>query len=298
MDLLEDVYVINLDEARARMVSAREGLAQLGVERFTRVPGVDGRALSEEQLRRDCTWWCRNLLCSRSMIGCALSHIATWRRIAARKNGNAQAWHLVMEDDTYPKHNTRHALAVLREQLRALDDAPAVVHLVPYVLFDGGDGVAVRDLRVKRKRVWPLLMSTACYLVTTSAAQQLLARFGRVAYHVDIVVFQAYPHVYYVTHNLFRNLGVRPEASFNMPSASVLPMLDTALGVFVSQPARFSMHSTCACIRTRWCLSTYGIALLVAACAAYLTRRTVLGVCLALYVITELGVAGVLALRG
>lgn len=111
------VFVINMADNTTRMDRVASELAQLGID-FTRFEGVDGRALSQEKIAQvyDPV---ANLRRSRHPmvkpeIGCYLSHIALWEKIAA---GDAPGG-FILEDDFAATDDLAEALAAI-----ASDDA-------------------------------------------------------------------------------------------------------------------------------------------------------------------------------
>lgn len=95
-DSFQKTYIINLDTRRDRwesLLAAEPYLAnQVNVERIS---GVNGKTLKMTQeihrlFAENTFQW------KKSVIGCNLSHISVWKRIAA---ATTQGWYLVLEDD-------------------------------------------------------------------------------------------------------------------------------------------------------------------------------------------------------
>lgn len=89
------IFVINLDRSATRMAAVADDLGRQGLP-FTRLRAVDGRDLSPavvEALTRGAPRYKRPL--APSEIGCALSHLLAWDRIA---RGNAGVG-VILEDD-------------------------------------------------------------------------------------------------------------------------------------------------------------------------------------------------------
>jgi GR25 family glycosyltransferase involved in LPS biosynthesis len=74
----------------------RVGVADISI----RFPAVDGSKLTQEELNNSTTNVC-NMFCTRSLIGCAMSHISVWKK--AYEAGNNTI--LVLEDDAEFKIN-------------------------------------------------------------------------------------------------------------------------------------------------------------------------------------------------
>lgn len=85
------VFVISLKRATERRAAISEHLRSLGVE-FEMIDGVEGSALTTDQLAEVVSTGCE---LSKGMIGCNLSHISVYRRIA---EGAADVA-LILEDD-------------------------------------------------------------------------------------------------------------------------------------------------------------------------------------------------------
>jgi glycosyl transferase family 25 len=92
------VYVINMAQNTTRMAHVTAELARLGVA-FQRIEAVDGRALSRGELDRVYDPAANRKRFKHAMIGpeigCYLSHIAIWEKVAAGPHDGA----IVLEDD-------------------------------------------------------------------------------------------------------------------------------------------------------------------------------------------------------
>ena len=122
-------YVINLERRTDRLQSVRQWSAQLGVS-IERFAAVDGAAAEPESAVLDPLWdptpslkWHRGaaesvaragvpggaLRMTAGEVGCALSHVALWRRIAALGDDASARAHgvLVLEDDAAPRFSRR-----------------------------------------------------------------------------------------------------------------------------------------------------------------------------------------------
>lgn len=252
-----------------------------GLDTYERVSAVDGKKLCNADLLQNTSWLCRNVLCSRSMIGCALSHLKTWRRIVSkyRHEEGINRWHMVMEDDTMFLSNTIHALRYLANNYLGYPTPyrkEMLVHLVPGIVWgDTNSVIRIEDVCVKPCNSFTV--STACYLLTTDTARVLCRKYCNVLYHIDIVLFNTYQYAHHTCVNIFGNAGVCPDNSSNVSSLSVLPMFDTILRPFPR--IRFAMSSTLLCFRTRVEINSYHVILIIACFAfLYLNRfRLMLG---------------------
>jgi glycosyl transferase family 25 len=87
-------YLINLDRAEDRLSAMSKAFAAAGVE-FTRVPAIDGKQLSDEEMSRVVAGEGRWGWLTPTEIGCFLSHRLCWQAIA----DGADPYGAVFEDD-------------------------------------------------------------------------------------------------------------------------------------------------------------------------------------------------------
>jgi GR25 family glycosyltransferase involved in LPS biosynthesis len=272
MELLKHVYVINMDNAGDRMRETTENLHRFHVA-FTRIPAIDGATASLANVSPVC-----RMACSRSMIGCALSHARAWQTIIAHGD---DAWHLVLEDDA---RFTRYSIPAFRELEDVLrrrnmnQNGTYIINVSPYLLFPMWQRPGQLDVSPGGS------VSTAAYLVTTRAARQL-SRL-KVFWHVDVVMFQLARtrlFSYKTSRNILDNSGLDPDDSSNI-ARSNRPIMDRFLSAHPL--VRFCMRTTIACVGH----VNIDVATCVIACialAAYLLgQRRVLAALLA-YVLLE-----------
>jgi glycosyl transferase family 25 len=175
------VYLINLDRSPDRLAEMQARLDALGVA-FTRVPAIDGKALTDTELeavRAPHKDWSP---LSASEIGCFLSHRACWRRIA---DGPAP-YGCVFEDDMLLSPR-------LRDFLAGESWIPADAEIVK--IEEGHNRVWLDAPLREMKHGFSLgrLHSThyraGGYIVSRDAARRLLAMTERFGLPVDLVMF-------------------------------------------------------------------------------------------------------------
>jgi hypothetical protein len=271
------VFVINLDRAPERLATMTSRLDGLGVS-FTRVRAVDGAALSDAEVRASTTAACRGLWCSRSMIGCALSHIRTWGLIAA---GMPTEWCLVLEDDARVTAATLRGLDRLWLELASLARRrPAmIVNLSTCSMFGGvhcGRLGAGLDRRPRRGpglvRPVAFAPSTAAYLITRGGAAELAAWVPRATYHIDAhVLWQRRVPVLAVEPPLVL-AEVDSRSSSNMPATHSMPLLAAALRAAGWHELDFNANTVVFAVGGRRAVVSYdllfALAVVVAAAAA------------------------------
>ena len=158
-------YLVNLDRCPARLAFVREQLERFSLP-FERVSAVDGKSLRRIEIFRKCSqlhaFAIHNRYLMRGEIGCALSHLEVYRRMAAENVDLA----LVLEDDV---EFTEEFPAVLRNGESFVDPAAPQVMLFSSYCDDMPDARRTGILR-SPKHFW----CTDAYLITLPAAKAIL----------------------------------------------------------------------------------------------------------------------------
>lgn len=173
-------FVINLDRSPDRLALMRETFAFLGLP-FERLPAVEGAKLAPEEREaflagRGAHLWLPG------EIGCLLSHLAFWRRVAT---GTAP-YAAVFEDDV---RLSPHLPALLRDSGWVPPDADIVkLETSDQKIAVGGAWHAI-DERFGARRLQSQHLRTAGYIVSRTAAQRLIDAFPQMAGPIDLVLF-------------------------------------------------------------------------------------------------------------
>ena len=83
-------YIINLDKDTSRWEKMKIECKKHFIENYTRIPGIDGSVITDKDMDLVSSS-CKNF-CTRSTIGCALSHIKAWEKVGGTT--------LILEDDS------------------------------------------------------------------------------------------------------------------------------------------------------------------------------------------------------
>ena len=193
--LLKNVYVVNLERSKDRLQHIDDNLKKFGIK-YQRFNAVDGGKLPMSEIDNNTTLMCRYLFCTRSIIGCAMSHIALWKMIAE----SPDKWHLILEDDAEFTNETIKFLNELSNTTMIKNEDNIIISLVCTSLLCGGPSVACTSAIDGNKKnnvisetkhdlliepVFPL--STAGYLITKNTAKKLYDYFmeNKINYHID-----------------------------------------------------------------------------------------------------------------
>lgn len=184
-------FVINLDSSKDRLTSISQRLKELGVS-FERIPAVNGRALSEQQIS-EITYpynhfeskvrFTREL--TKGEVGCFLSHRKCWERLLESDH----QWALIMEDDI-------QISSLARPYILSSEWIPSGVDICQLSCLK-----AIEHGRVLEETITlcenvslvaplaPTPLGTQCYLISRKVAQIALDLSERLPAPVDNFLF-------------------------------------------------------------------------------------------------------------
>ena len=194
---IDKTFVINLDRSPDRLEEIRSHLDARGVP-FTRFSAVDGKQLPYDHIVKHTTVACRTLLCTKAIVGCALSHYKLWRHVA---DGSHQ-WVLILEDDAKLDVDFKDKMEVLHQSLQR---HPEVDMVYLYAQGDyGQDDMAASklfsqfmsamgtktNLPSSDVLVPPFPLCTAAYILSKRGAEKLARMVERdgIRYHIDFQI--------------------------------------------------------------------------------------------------------------
>jgi glycosyl transferase family 25 len=174
------VFVINIAGNPARMARVAADLDRLGIA-FTRIEAVDGRALIPADLARVYDPQASRRRARRPLIGpeigCYLSHISIWQRIAA---GDAPGG-IILEDDFAAADDLPAVLTALAADPGGWEIAKLFSARVGQTLIDPRPLVPGRQIAVPYK----VPNTTLGYAIRKDAAPRLRARALPVSRPID-----------------------------------------------------------------------------------------------------------------
>jgi len=96
MNNIDNIYYINLDKDTHKNKNILSEFNKVGIKNPIRIPGIYGENMSKIDIDNNTNILCSSF-CTASAIGCALSHINTWKEII--KNNDRYA--MICEDDIH-----------------------------------------------------------------------------------------------------------------------------------------------------------------------------------------------------
>jgi GR25 family glycosyltransferase involved in LPS biosynthesis len=195
--IIPPIYVLNLDRSTKRWETTSELMRDAGLK-VHRLPAVDGRQLSPEELLKESTRLA-TFLQPRGVIGCFLSHRKFWQKVVDEGLESA----IVFEDDVELVVDFKQKLEANLRKLRAetakdqefdvillgaigrvhpdADDAIGSLFFSHYI---GGKRPLkhLTEYRYQPRRP----AGTHAYMVSNKGARKLLELCRKATYHVDL----------------------------------------------------------------------------------------------------------------
>jgi len=166
------VFLINLDRAADRLAFVKPNIDQLGLP-VERISAVDGKLLSEKELRKVCDYKKYRsyfkMSPERGTIGCSLSHEKALREFLESEYEFA----LIFEDDVvFNPHELKECVDKAIEKKNLWD-------ILSFEMIHDGLSLKVANL-YEDKQISLYLASvkhSGCYLINRGAAKRLLEKF-------------------------------------------------------------------------------------------------------------------------
>jgi GR25 family glycosyltransferase involved in LPS biosynthesis len=191
--MISSVYVINLEKDVKRWLEMKKTLIDVGINDYNRIEGVYGKELSELDLKKNTTESC-NKYCTKSMIGCAMSHLKTWETVL--KNNDKTA--LILEDDVMLPNDFKYKI---NKYMKQVPDNYDIVYvgclgceykkrsktITTFLL--GFNGLQEREHSIISENVYipnfPLALH--CYIISYKGAKKLINIVkNKINGHVDL----------------------------------------------------------------------------------------------------------------
>jgi GR25 family glycosyltransferase involved in LPS biosynthesis len=180
MERAENIFIVNLKKDEERWKKCIDELNKYPIN-YRRFNAVNGKDLSEEEINNKVSWWGRNLLCNRSIIGCFLSHTNLWKQLLNDKNND---FYLIFEDDfVINDFNTLNKLYNLYLQQKI--DKNFLSFFLTHSDYKTGDIIDIDGVKICKKLFH---ISQVGYFITKKGAMDFLNRLGdKIHYHIDNV---------------------------------------------------------------------------------------------------------------
>ena len=170
MEFIDNVYLINMDKSKERLEKMQLQLPILG-RNYTRIKAIDGKELTKDEIDENCTSLCSNF-CTKSMIGCFLSHKKAWQTMIDNNDNYA----MVMEDDCELVDTFQEDLKEVMNALSKIDWDFLYVGCSGICNTNTDACIFVPDYPV----------GFHCYIINNNGARKLLKYLDKVDNHVDV----------------------------------------------------------------------------------------------------------------
>lgn len=192
---ISNVYVINLDKSTDRLKSIKKQLDKQNLK-FTRIPAVNGKLLTEEEIKNNCTPFAQ-LFCPRNIIGCAMSHKSVWQKII----DNDDKYAIVLEDDCKLVKNFKDKLTICVDELSNIDPewdflylgyfGPAnqsnnsIMNFPHRLILNKIDTNKNTNAKLNNIFIPVSPIGFHSYVISNKCARKLLEKMNSINYHID-----------------------------------------------------------------------------------------------------------------
>jgi GR25 family glycosyltransferase involved in LPS biosynthesis len=189
MDKANNIFIINLKKDIDRWNQTVNELNKYPI-RYQRYDAVYGKDLTADEIKDKVSWWGRNLLCNKALVGCFLSHTNLWKKLLTDENND---FYLILEDDfiiddfeSLSKLYNLYKNKKLDKQYLSFFLRHSDIKTSPLINVEG--------IPICKK----LFNNTATgYFITKEGARNFLKRLGnKIHYHVDLscwILSKIYP---------------------------------------------------------------------------------------------------------
>ena len=177
MNIINKIFIINLDKDIERLKNSYEQLNFYNIKNYERYPAIYGNNLNKDELIYYTTD-IGKIVASKSMIGCGISHINIWNKIITEKINKC----LILEDDFILCDNFINKFDII------INNAPLeydiifltnnIIHNNNFKLYD------INEYFYKQA----FISQTVGYIITLNGAKKILNYINKVSYHIDVEI--------------------------------------------------------------------------------------------------------------
>jgi len=209
-NIINKTYVINLKRRSDRWNNITNAFKNTNLN-LIRWNAVDGSLLSDEELKSH-TNFIGNNICSKSMVGCYLSHYNLWKHIYKNKETNV----LILEDDCYPTKNFKNDL------IKTFKYVPTNYDLIYLSINRISQYSLINDKKYYAPNLYipnGMFSGSQSYIISYRGVEKLINSnlFKKAIYHIDIILrmfyeinnefkkFYIYPHLIIINENISKS---------------------------------------------------------------------------------------------
>jgi glycosyl transferase, family 25 len=231
LKLADNIYVINMDESIARMNKIDKLFKNYKIN-YKRISAVNGKELSNEQIKDNTTKMCRKILCNPGIVGCAMSHLYIWKKLI---NDNTTDYYIVMEDDVDLDYKFEQTLLLIENLINKgfkFDILSLYCH-TEINCQHYSNIINIGEYKIG-KTIFP--SSNACYIISKRGATKLLSKINKnIHYHIDLQIafYNLFKHIEYfsIKPNLV-NINYDLNSTISASSSSIILFLLDYIGLY------------------------------------------------------------------
>lgn len=182
MNNISEIFVINLPECKKRMMKFDQIMKKFDLN-YTVRQAIKGTNLTNEDLQKFTSYWCRHFTCTNGLIGCYLSHFFLWKDLSERKTNKIE-WYLILEDDSHITKEFITNISAIFDDLRNWNYSNKYPE---YINCASSVGNLSRVTGHLYKGI--LVNGTSAYLLSYPGANKLIRHMDKkINYHVDLTL--------------------------------------------------------------------------------------------------------------
>lgn len=254
--LKNNIHVINLEKNKDRLKHVTYNFNKYDLK-FIRFDATYGKDMLESEIKTNTTRSCRTILCSRSVIGCAMSHIQLWKKLL---DDNYKQYYVILEDDAEIDNEFVEILDKIDELIFNNEIEFDVIHFyTEYALPKPTyDPIILNDKYKLRRTLFSL--SAKAYILSKSGAQKLYDKIhSNIEYHIDVQMSGMITDgliMYHISPDLVRDNeqdGLLNSTNINIPNTITISLLK----LLNFNKLVWTLSTNAFCIKTKYQLNLF-----------------------------------------
>ena len=243
-----NIYYINLDKDIYKNKNIQNQFKKIGLKNYTRISGIHGKELSQKYIEKIGHPIYGNIA-PKSAIGCAASHIKTWKHFLKKHPlHNGIKYSLIFEDDIkITEVNFLNILKIINKKLLHFTKKIDILHIgcnlnINHPAPTGIDTIALKykidhTQTLHFKIIKPFItLGLHGYLISNQCAQKLLHYFDKngISGHIDLSIQFLINKLNLNTYTIVPNLVHQTSTTINTALSSNVIEFPTVLNTMVS----------------------------------------------------------------
>ena len=253
-DIFKNIYVINLKSNKKRLRRIKKNFDKYNLS-FNIFEAVNGKKLDHKTIEQYTTKICRNFLCNKSMIGCAISHITLWKQLINDKKTNA---YIILEDDAIIDKDFIPIITQINKKNIQFDILNMFCPSLISCIINKKIHEKIGNYQIVTKL---LPLTTSGYIITKQGAQKLVKLIKKINHHIDFHIVCNQNNI--IIKNTYPNLINITDAEDSSTSSNYQSLVYTCLDFFNLKRIKWSLSTSLINIKMKYSISFYIICILL-----------------------------------